>query len=48
MPLRLSRPIEVTLSTGYQFVNESSNGDDSTSTGGGKGAYGTIIFSTTF
>jgi hypothetical protein len=47
-PLRPSTPIEVTLSTGYQFVNESSNGDDSTSTGGGKGAYGTIIFSTTF
>jgi hypothetical protein len=47
LPLRPTLPLEVTLATGYQFVDESNNGD-STSTGGGKGAYGTIIFSTTF
>jgi hypothetical protein len=47
IPLRPSTPLEVTLSVGHQFVNDSNSGTE-VSTGGGAGAYGTIVFSTTF
>jgi hypothetical protein len=47
IPLRPSTPLEVTLSVGHQFVNDSNSGTE-VSTGGGAGTYGTIVFSTTF
>jgi Cellulose biosynthesis protein BcsS len=48
VPLRPSTPLEVTLSAGHQFVNDSGSSGDSISTGGAAGTYGTIVFSTTF
>jgi hypothetical protein len=46
-------PLEVTLSSGYQWVNESGAGGGGgggpiTSVGGGEGVYGLVVFSTTF
>lgn len=38
-------PIEVTLSGGYQFLDDSSDGS---SGGGGEGAYGGVVFTTLF
>ena len=40
-------PIEVTFSAGHQFVNDSGTGG-TISTGGGEGAYATIVFSSAF
>jgi Cellulose biosynthesis protein BcsS len=45
-------PVEITFSSGYQFVNGSNNDSTSTgnnsSSGGGQGVYGAVVLSTTF
>lgn len=43
-------PLEVTLSAGHQWANDSTvgGGGPVTSVGGGDGTYGSIVFSTTF
>jgi hypothetical protein len=42
-------PVELTLSSGYQFVNGANNNTSGNSgTGGGEGVYGAVVLSTTF
>jgi hypothetical protein len=49
VPLRPSTPLEVTLAAGHQFANDSKSGSTtSTSTGGGEGTYGSVVFSMPF
>jgi hypothetical protein len=47
VPLRPSTPLEVTLAAGHQFANDSKSGS-TTSTGGGEGTYGSVVFSMPF
>jgi hypothetical protein len=47
VPLSPRTPLEVTLAAGHQFVGDSKSGT-TTSTGGGEGTYGTIVFSMPF
>jgi hypothetical protein len=41
-------PIEVTLSGGYQFIDDDNNGGGGFGSGGGEGVYGGIVFVTVF
>ena len=45
--LILSRPLEITLAAGHQFVGQT-NGTTNTGIGGGEGTYGTVVFSVPF